>query len=82
MREQRVGLEHHGDVALRRREVRYVLAADQDAAARNLLKAGDQTQRRRFAAARRSEQHEERSRVGLEAHGVDGLAEPQSLLML
>ena len=72
MRKQRVALEHHRDVALRRRQPRDVAAVDRDAAAVGRLEAGDQPQRRRLAAARRAEQHVERAGVERERQPVDG----------
>jgi hypothetical protein len=59
VREQRVVLEHHADLAALDRQARHVVAAEQDAAAGvRRVEAGDQAQRRRLAAAGRAEQHE------------------------
>ncbi len=44
MRPERVGLEHHADVALPRRHVEYILAADDDGAVLRLVEAGDEAQ--------------------------------------
>ena len=46
-------------------------AADENTSARDLFEAGDQAQRRRLAAARRAEQHDQRSRRRLKAHMID-----------
>ena len=64
VREQRVGLEHHADVALVRRPVGDVLAVDRDRAGRRLLEAGDHPQRRRLAAAGRAEERHELALLG------------------
>ena len=72
MREQRVALEHHRDVALGRRQPRDVAVGDHDAAAVGRLESGDQAQRGRLAAARWAEQHVERARRERERDAVDG----------
>ena len=59
MRIERIGLEHHRDVARARRQVVDDLAADADRAAGDLLEARDHAQRRRFAAAGRPDQGDE-----------------------
>ena len=59
VREQRVVLEDGVDVAVVRRDVGDVLAAEQDRAGRRLLEAGDHAQHRRLAGAGRPEQREE-----------------------
>ena len=59
VREQRIALEHHADVAPGRADVGDVTVADQDAAGRRRLEAGDQAERRRLAAARGAEQGDE-----------------------
>ena len=56
----------------RRRQVRHVAAGDQDASAVGGFESGDEAQRRRLAAARRSEQHVERALVERERDAVDG----------
>ena len=61
MREQRVGLEHHGDVAPRHRQPRHVLAVDQDLPAACHLQPRDQAQRGGLAAAGGSEQGDQRA---------------------
>ena len=72
MRKQRVGLEHHGDPALRRRHVRHIGAADGDRALIGLLEPRDQPQRGRFAAAGRAQQHQQRALVRRQADIVHG----------
>jgi len=52
-------LEDHGDVAVFRRDVGHIAVADQHAPRRDLLEAGQTAQRRRLAAARRADKHEE-----------------------
>ncbi len=70
VREQRVVLEHHCDLALRRWQPRDIAPADGDAAAGGLLQPRDDAQRGRFAAARRAEEHAEAALVHLK---VDAL---------
>src|SRR5262249_24170327 len=52
-------LEHHGDVAIARRQVVDDVAADPDLTFGDLLQAGDHTQRGRFAAPGRTHQYHE-----------------------
>ena len=59
VREQRVGLEDQADVALLRRRVGDVAAADEDAARGRPVEAGDQRQQRRLARAARSQDGDE-----------------------
>src|ERR671914_36362 len=59
VRVERVVLEHHRDVAVLRRHVVDEVAADEDLARGRLLEPGDHAQRRRLAAARGSDQHDE-----------------------
>ena len=68
VREQRIALEHHADVAPGRADVGDVAVADQDAAGRRRLEAGDQAERRRLAAARGAEQGDEAAGLDGEAH--------------
>ncbi len=72
MRKQRVALEHHRDVPLRRRQVGDVTPRDADAPAVGLLETGDQPQRGRLAAPGRTEQHVERARIERKGNAVDG----------
>ena len=79
--EQRIGLEHHADLALMRLQVGHVLAIDADRAARRGLEAGDHAQDRRLAAAGRAEQGQELASLDLEVGalhrgvGAEGLGE-------
>jgi hypothetical protein len=58
VRVQRVALEHHGDLAGARRQLRDDLPVDQHVAGRGLLQPGHGTQQRRLTAAGRAEQDE------------------------
>ena len=64
--EQRIGLEHHADIALVGLQPGDVLAADDDRAGGRLLEAGDHAQHRRLAAARRSEEGDELAGADIE----------------
>ena len=59
MRIERIVLEHHGDVALLRRQVVDHLVADDDLAGADFLQSGDHAQERRFSAARGTHQDQE-----------------------
>jgi hypothetical protein len=59
MGEQGVALEHRVDRPLVGRQAGDVRAVQEDLAARRMLEAGEQTQQRGLAAARRPEQREE-----------------------
>ncbi len=59
VREQRVGLEDHADIALVRLQRALVLAVDDERAAGRRFEAGDHAQDGRLAAARRSEEGDE-----------------------
>ena len=52
-------LEDHGDVAIPRGDVVHHLAVNGNGAVGNFLKAGNEPQRRRHAAAGRADQHEQ-----------------------
>ena len=62
VRKQRVGLEHHGDVALAGGKVGHVASADHDPPFRGTLQPGDHAQQGRLAAAGGSKQRDERAR--------------------
>ena len=70
MRIERVGLEHHGDAALRGRHVVDQLAGDLQLAAGDLLEAGDRAQQRRLAAAGRADEDDELARLDVEIDAV------------
>src|SRR5512147_1157018 len=59
MREERVVLEHHPDVALVRRTIADRLLVDPDLAGIEIGETGDRPQQGRLAAARRADQPEE-----------------------
>ena len=61
---KRVALKHHGDFPRARRQIVHYCAADEQLAIRGRLKACDHAQKRAFAAARRTEQHEKFSVSG------------------
>src|SRR5207237_3704110 len=54
-----VALKHHRHVALTGREMRDVVASDEDLACARLLEPGDAAEHGRLAAGRRPEQYEE-----------------------
>ena len=70
--EDRVALEHHGQVPLAWRQVGHVGVADPDPATVGILQAGQQAQQRRLAAAARTEQHHELAVLDVELDVVDG----------
>ena len=74
MRIERVGLEHHGDVAVLRRDVVDQPLADADLAAGDLLQPGDHAQQGRLAAAGRADQHDELAVGDLEIDAVQDAA--------
>ena len=59
MRIERVGLEHHGDAALDRRQVVDARAVDDDVAAGDVVEAGDHPQQGRLAATGRADEDDE-----------------------
>ena len=61
MGKQRVGLENHGDVAIFRRHVGHVTAADQQLTGSDGFQPCDHVERRRLAATGRPDQHDERT---------------------
>ena len=71
VREQRVVLEHHADLALVRRQARQRLALEQDLAGGRRLEAGEHHQRRRLARARGPEQRQELAALDVEMEIVD-----------
>ena len=78
VRVQRVALEDHGHVAVLGVDVVDHAVADGDGAVVDLLEPGDEAQRRRLAAARRAEQHEQLAVGDVQRQVVDsgGVAEP------
>ncbi len=67
MRIQRVVLEHHRHVAVRRLELIDAAIADPDLAGVQRLETREHAKQRRLAAARRPEKHETLSRLDVEA---------------
>jgi hypothetical protein len=72
VRKQRVGLEHHVDRALVRRDALERLAIEIKLALGRFLEACQHAQQRGLAAARRAEQGEELALVDVEREVVDG----------
>ena len=72
VRVQRVGLEHHRDVAVLRGDVVDDPRADRDRARRRVLEPRDHPQRRRLAGARRPDQDRELAVGDLEVQPVHG----------
>ena len=72
MREERVVLEHHADVALERRPARDRLALEKDLARGRGKEPGDQAERGGLAAARGPEQRHELAFAHLEVDAGDG----------
>src|SRR5581483_3284684 len=72
LRVERVVLEHHCDVALRRRQLVDDGVADADRALGDLLEPSDHAQRRRLAAARRADEDDELAVVDLEVQILYG----------
>ncbi len=71
MRIERIGLEHHGDAALGRVEVRHILAADEHLAGRRLLEPGYGAQQRGLAAAGGPDEDHELTVLDVEIDIVD-----------
>jgi hypothetical protein len=68
VREQRIALEHHADVALVRRQDRDVAPADGDRARRRRLESGDRHEDGGLATAARPEQRDELAGADVEVH--------------
>ena len=77
-RVERIGLEHHGDVAVLRRNAVDDAAADRDLTRGDRLEAGDHGKQRRLPAAGRPDQHDEFAGLDLEVDAFEDLdrAEP------
>ena len=80
MRIERVGLEHHGDAALGRREVVHPLAADEEIARRDVLEPGDEAQQGRFSAAGGADEDDELAVANVEIDAVDDLHPAEGFL--
>ena len=72
VREQRVGLEHHVDRTLVRRDCAHVHAVDIDAARTRALEARQHPQQRGLARSRAAEQAEDLAAPDVERHLVHG----------
>jgi hypothetical protein len=72
VREQRVILEDHADIASVRRDPAHVVAADRDRALVLKGKAGDHPERRRLAGTGRPEKREELALIHIQVDAVDG----------
>ena len=73
VREQRVGLEHHGHVTLVDGHAGHVLAADEDASGLNVFQSGQGAQRGGFAAAGAAQQHHHFARIDFQVEIVQRL---------
>src|SRR5208282_2691340 len=71
MRIERIGLEHHGEPALRRADVGHILGVDQDLTGSDVLEPGDEAKERRLAAAGRAHEHRELAILDVEVDAVD-----------
>src|ERR1022692_1334988 len=71
VRKQRVRLEHHRDLASRRRQVRHITAVYPDPARVGVVESGDEPQRGGLATSRGPEKHVECSRLEGEGDAVD-----------
>ena len=65
-------LKHHGDIAVFWGDIVHEDAIDVNLAGGDFLETGDHPQGRRFATARRTDEHDEFLILYLEAHVVDG----------
>src|SRR5690606_13811815 len=79
VREQRVRLEHHPDIALVRGDARDIPATEHHGAAVIRLEAREHAQRRRLAAARRAEEREELAGRDVEVDTVEHPRGPVAL---
>ena len=82
VRIERVGLEHHGELALGRRLAGHVAAVDVDRAAAGVLQPGDQPQQRGLAAARRADEDDELAVLDVEVDVRDDDRRPEGLSTL
>jgi hypothetical protein len=73
VRIKRVALKDKGNIAIARRQVLDMFAAQQNLARAGLLKPGNQPQDRRFAAARRTEQNTKLAIADLEGNVLENL---------
>jgi hypothetical protein len=73
VRIKRVALKDKGNIAIARRQVLDMFAAQQNLAGTGLLKPGNQPQDRRFAAARRTKQNTKLAIADLEGNVLENL---------
>jgi hypothetical protein len=73
VRVERIGLEHHREVALARRHVVDHPVGDGDRAVGDFLESGDHAQQCGLAAARRADEHQELPGLDVEIDAVDHL---------
>ena len=78
-RVERVGLEHHGDVAILRRDRIDERSVDADLALADAFQAGDHGEQRRLAAAGRSDERDELARLRLEIDALENLDRAEAL---
>jgi hypothetical protein len=71
VRVERVALEHHGDVAVSRRQIVHHAIADAHLATGDVLEPGDHAQRGRLAAAGWPDQADELAVLDIEVQLVD-----------
>ena len=71
MRIERIGLEHHGEAALRGTDIGHVLGVDQHLSGGDVLETGDEAQKRRLAAAGGADKHRELAVLDIEIDAVD-----------
>ena len=76
---KRIGLEHHGDLAIRRGHVGDIAAIDADGAGAGILQPGNQPQQGGFAAARGAEQGAELALFHRQFNVADRLKRPEIL---
>ncbi|MEY9720367.1 hypothetical protein ABIA22_002857 [Sinorhizobium fredii] len=79
MRVERIGLEHHGDAALRWRHLVDPLAVDEHVAAGDLLQPGDHPEQRRLPAAGRPDEDDELALLDVEIDAVNDIDRPVGL---
>ncbi|MCY1231036.1 hypothetical protein D9M72_434720 [compost metagenome] len=73
VRIERVGLEHHGDVALRRMQIGDRAAIDGDLPRRDRLQPGNRVEQRGLTAARGADEHEETTLFNLQVDVLQDL---------
>ena len=82
MRIERIGLEHHRQTALGGRHFGRVAAVDHDLAVAHVLEPGDETQERRLAATRGTDEDHELAVVDFQVQRRNHLHLAEALLNL